>query len=180
MKLETLNSAEQNLLSQISTASGLIEEKHFQLEQNGIYAEYRKLYDAYVNLIDSETEGLEALRRSIFLLWYEQAEPSCFTGLSELSEISSQKVYNFLETRVSANEIDFELKWMLPFYNGIAVWVFEERASLPNLQRFLACADRELWASELKAENFIGRGQMGNYWTSITTSNAVRLDKNAK
>ena len=178
--LESLNLAEQNLLSRVRKATGLIEEKHLQLEQNGVYAEYREIFESYVDLIKSKVEGLEALKRSTFLLWYEQAEPSCFSGLFELYETKSHpKVYDALERRADANEFDLELKWMLPFYNGIAEWVFEKRAGLPSLHKFLAGANRELWLRELKAENFVGRGQMGNYWTSIATSNAVRFDKNA-
>jgi len=178
MNLEELNSAEQTLLSRVESATGLIEEKHLQLQQNGVYAEYRKIYEAYVKLIVSETEGLEALKRSVFLLWYEQAEPSCFSGLFELPETVRQKVFDSLERRAEAGDLDLELKWMLPYYNMIAEWVFEQRKGLQNLQRFLA-DNRELWLQELNAENFVGRGQMGDYWTSISTSNAVSFNKNA-
>lgn len=176
--MEELNSAEQNLLERVGNATGLIEEKHLQLQQNGVYAEYRKIYEAYVGLISSETEGLEALKRSTFLLWYEQAEPSCFSGLFKLPKTAHQKVFASLERRAEAQDLDVELKWMLPFYNEIAEWVFEPHEGLQNLQKFLT-DNRELWLQELKAENFVGRGKMGDYWTSIATSNAVSFNKNA-
>ena len=178
MNLDALNLAEQELLSRVESVTGLMEEKHSQLQQSGVYAEYGKIYEAYVQLIESETEGLEALKRSMFLLWYEQAEPSCFSGLFGLSEIANQKVFSYLERRAEAGDLDLELKWMLPYYNMIAEWVFEQRKGLQNLQRFLA-DNRELWLQELNAENFVGRGQMGDYWTSISTSNAVSFNKNA-
>ena len=182
MNLEELNSAEQTLLSRVESATGLMEEKHLQLQQNGVHAEYRKIYEAYVEMITSETEWLEALKRSVFLLWYEQAEPSCFSGLFELPETAHQKVFNSLERRAEAGDLDLELKWMLPYYDMIAEWVFEQRKGLQNLQVFLTdnrVDNRELWLQELKAENFVGRGQMGDYWTSIATSNAVSFNQNA-
>ncbi|MCY7375452.1 MAG: hypothetical protein LH472_05720 [Pyrinomonadaceae bacterium] len=179
MNLEALNLAEQKLLSQVGSVTGLMEEKSLQLEQNGTFAEYGKIYEAYVDLIESETEGLEALKRSLFLLWYEQAEPSCFTGVSGLSKTASQKVFSSLERRIETGALDLELQWMLPFYNGITEWVFEPRANLPNLHRFLATVNREIWLQELKGENFLERGQMGYYWTSVSQSNPVRFHTNA-
>jgi hypothetical protein len=176
MNLESLNLAEQELLSQVGNVTGLMEEKFLQLEENGTFVEYSKIYEAYVDLIESKTEGLEALKRSLFLLWYEQAEPSCFTGISGLSKNASRKVFSELESRTKTKTLDLELQWMLPFYKLIAEWVFESRTDLPNLQRFLATAKSELYLQELKAENFLERGQMGNYWTSISQSNARQCE----
>ncbi len=172
MNLELLNLAEKKLLSQVGNVTGLMEEKFLQLEENRTFAEYSKIYESYIDLIESETEGLEALKRSLFLLWYEQAESSCFTGISGLSKTSSRKVLSELESRTKTKTLDLELQWMLPFYNLIAEWMFEQHNDLPNLQRFLATADCELYLRKLKAENFLERGQMGNYWISISQSNA--------
>lgn len=166
--LKSLDSAEQEILTQVENVIGLMEEKFLQLEENGTFAKYAKIYEDYVVLIESETEGLEALKRSLFLLWYEQAEPSCFTGISGLSKDSSRKVFDELDERIKTKTIDLELQWMLPFYNLIAEWVFQQQENLPNLENFLATADSELFLHELKAENFLNRGQMGHYWISIS------------
>ena len=172
MDLETLNLAEESLLLRVGKVTGLIEEIDSQLERNGVYAEYRKIFEDYVELIDSDFEGLEALKRSIFLLWYEQAEPSCFSGLSKLGDTRANlKLYAALEDGAETTAFDLELRWMLPYYDSIAEWVFED--GLPNLRRFLDGSNRELWLREIKAANFIGRGQMGNYWTSVLKSNAI-------
>jgi len=180
MNLDALNLAEQELLSRVQRVTGLMEEKHSQLQQSGVYAEYGKIYEAYVQLIKSENEGLEALKRSIFLLWYEQAEPSCFSGLFGLSEIASQKVFSYLERRAEAEDLDFELKWMLPYYDMIAEWMFDKCSNIPNLQAFLATSDSNSFEKlGIKSEDFVGRGQMGNYWTSVLNSNAVRFNENA-
>lgn len=168
MNLNSLNLAEQELLSQMENLTGLMEEKHLQLQQRGVYAEYRKIYQAYVRLIESETEGLEALKRSIFLLWYEQAEPSCFSGLFELPEVENEKVFSCLERRTETKDLDFELKWMLPFYNLIAEWVFEKHSDKRNLQAFLTTSDSNAFEKlRVKSNDFLERGQMGEYWISI-------------
>jgi hypothetical protein len=58
-----------------------MEEKHEQLLRRGGFAEYRKIHASYVAFIESNDEGLEALKRALSLNWYEQAELSCLTGL---------------------------------------------------------------------------------------------------
>ncbi len=167
MNLNSLNSAEDQLLSRVKQVIGLMEDKHEQLRESGVYAEYGKVYEAYVELIESGSEGLEALKRATFLLWYEQAEPSCFSGVFGLSEESSRKVLESLERRIEVSMLDAELKWMLPFYDTIAEWVFA-RPDLPNLRAFLSRADPESWQQiGLKDEDFENRGQMGEYWLSI-------------
>lgn len=168
MNLEELNLAEWKLFARVESLNGLMEEKFLQLQREGTFAEYGKIYEAYVALIESEIEGLEALKRAIFLLWYEQAEPACFTGIWGLSESASDKVLTSLEARIEADSIDLELRWMLPYYNSIANWVFERPARLTHLKRFLVAPNKDLWMQELKAENFIDRGHMGIYWVSVS------------
>ncbi len=182
MNLEQLNLAEQKLLIKVESATGLIEDKILQLEQNNTFAEYDEIYGKYVDLIESETECLEALKRSIFLLWYEQSEPSCFSGLSGLSTSTSRTVFRFLEHQIETNEIDSEFELMLRYYNEISEWVFnellewifKEKTKLPNLQKFLETGNREIAVNDLNAENFRDRGQMGKYWTSISQLNIFK------
>ena len=141
MSLESLNLTERQLLLRVEQVAGLMEEKHEQLQQSGVFKEYGEIHEAYVGLIESESEGLEALKRATFLMWYEQVEPACFTGVFGLSEKVNRKVLEALERRSKADGLDFELKWMLPYYNMIADWVFSRYAGLPHLQSFLAKAD---------------------------------------
>jgi hypothetical protein len=168
MKIDALDLAERRLISQVDSVTGLMEEKGVQLIENGVYSEYRRIYENYVVLIESENEGLEALKRAIFLKWYELAEPSCFTGLYELPENAARKAFEVLEHRIETAGLDFELHWMLPFYNEIAEWVFLPYSDLQNLQSYLAKAETNLIdKANLKAEDFENRGQMGDYWQSI-------------
>ncbi len=180
MSLETLNLAERQLLRRVEQVPGLMEEKHEQLQQSGGFRQYAEIYEAYVHLIESEREGLEALKRATFLMWYEQAEPACFSGVFGLTEEANRKVFEALERRTEAGSLDFELKWMLPYYNMIADWVFPQYADSPHLQSFLAKADPGSWERVgVKGEDFANRGQMGEYWLSIINSNATRFGKSA-
>lgn len=176
MDIDALNSAEHQLLLQMKRVTGLMEEKHEKLQQSGVFDQYRKIYEAYIELIGSEGEELEALKRAVFLMWYEQAEPACFSGVFGLSEKSSRKVLQSVERKIKAGELDFELQWMLPYYNLIADWVFAQAVDLPHLQAFLAKVNPELWhEAELKAEDFVNRGQMGVYWSSMIEAKEAAL-----
>lgn len=178
MSLESLNLAEQQLCSRVQQVTGLMEEKHEQLQQSGAFRKYSQIYEAYVDLIDSESEGLEALKRATFLMWYEQAEPACFSAVFGLSAAANRKVLEAFDRRIAAVGLDIELKWMLPYYNLIADWVFSQAADLPYLQSFLADADAEMWRKiEIEAGNFTNRGQMGDYWSSIINSTATSFRK---
>jgi hypothetical protein len=173
MKIDALNLAERHLISQVNSVTGLMEEKHDQLNESGVYSEYRKIYENYVELIESDNEGLEALKRAIFLKWWELAEPSCFTGLYDLPEKATRIAFESLDHRIKADGLDFELDWMLPFYNEIAEWVFLPHSDLQNLKSYLAKANTDLIdKANMKAEDFENRGQMGDYWQSVFDSNA--------
>lgn len=175
MNLDSLNSAEQQLLLQVERAIGLIEEKQEQFQQSGLFRESAKIYEAYVELIDSEGEGLEALKRALFLHWYHMAEPSCYSGLCELPEDVSRRVFESLERKIESETIDFELQWMVSYYNMIAEWVFTAHSDLPNLKGCLTRTDAQLWLkADLKAGDFMNRGQMGEYWRSVITTKEAR------
>ena len=175
MNIDALDLAEQQLLVQVRRVAGLMDEKHEQLQQSGVFREYGEIYEAYVELIESESVGLEALKRAVFLMWYEQAEPACFSGVFELSAKASRKVLKFLENKIEAGELDIELKWMLPYYNMIADWVFSQHADFPNLVAYLSRSDSELWHEvDMRAEFFAHRGQMGAYWLSIILAKEAR------
>jgi len=173
MKIDALTVMEQQLRSRVNSVEGLMEEKHEKLQRSGVYREYGRIYEAYVELIESESEGLEALKRAVFLCWYHSTEPSCFSGILDLPEITSLKVFEALERRIEAGELDSELKWMLPYYNTVENAVFSLYARLPHTQSFLAEANPDIWPRVgIKVEQFMNRGRMGDYWESIIKTQA--------
>lgn len=167
MNLEDLTVAEQELLWKVQSVTGFMEEKHKQLVQLNVYSDYAKIYGKYAELISSDERGLEALKRAIFLSWYQFAEPSCFSGLRNLPEQTTHFIYETLERRIEKNLLDLELRWMLPFYNAVLDLPFSLYPQLNHLQDFLRTANPDLWRREIKPNDLSLRGQMGEYWMTI-------------
>jgi hypothetical protein len=72
------------------------------------------------------------------------------------------------------------LKWTSAFYNEIAERVFSPYSDLPGLQSYLGKANTNLVKeANLKIEDFANRGQMGDYWQSISNSSVGQLSKTA-
>jgi len=167
MNLEDLAIQEQELLWKIESVTGLMEEKSAQLQQLSVYSNYVKIYQAYAEIISRDDQNLEAIKRAVFLSWYQFAEPACFSGLLNLPEEITQFICEILERKIKNNELDLELKWMLPFYNAIFELPFTLYPQLTNLQSFLSTANSYLWQREIKRNNLSLRGQMGEYWLTI-------------
>lgn len=180
MNIEELAVEEQRLLWQVQSVTGLIEEKHQQLEQLGTYQDYRKVYEAYSKLLDNYNEGLEALKRAVFLNWYSFSEPPCFSGLSDLSEQATLIILEKLERTIESDSIDLELKWMLPFYNSVNDLPFSLYKQFHHTRSFLQTANTELWRRELNPNVMGLRGQMGEYWLLIETemTSSDKIHKN--
>ena len=157
---------EEELYCRVLTASGLMEEKHAQLQGWGIYDEYRQIHRAYAALLSDPAAQIEALKRGVFLGWYDLSEPACFTGIFELSEDVNRRFLGALEGLLREGGLDLELEWMLPWYHSITDYFFD-RPVLPLLQAFFTEADAQLWQRvEISPSQFEHRGQMGSYWTS--------------
>ncbi len=147
---------------------GTIAEIHAQLERSGIFNRYRCVYNAYVDL--ALQGDLEALKRALFLCWFEVVEPSFLTGIAELDGDRSWRVLEYLEVLASTNKLDKELRWMLPYYYAVADYYFDSvlENSLPALRRFLdENKDTSLPCEELLSTTLDCRSQMANYWLSI-------------
>ncbi len=175
MNLNQLNRAEKELLSRVRTIDELIEEKDEQFEATGIFEDYRRIFEQYVLLITDDIDGLEALKRAVFLLWFEVAQPSFLSGIRGFSQESGNQAFACLEQYFAAGKVDHELKWMLQHYYVIAEWVFDVRHRTSTELKRMVADHQELFLTEAKPEHFVGRGQMGDYWASVATSNAARL-----
>jgi hypothetical protein len=117
--LAELASREDALYQRVLTATGLMEEKHAQLQDWGIFDEYRDIHRFYAALIIDPKSGLEALKRALFLGWYDLSEPACFTGIFNLSAEVNRYVLAAVETKLGEGGLDLEMEWMLPFYYSI-------------------------------------------------------------
>ena len=168
MTLAELGSREDALYQRVLTATGLMEEKHAQLKSWGIYDEYREVHRAYAALITDPESGLEALKRALFLGWYDLSEPACFTGIFDLPAEVNRLVLGSVDRLLGEGGVDLELEWMLPFYYSITDYFFDAHRDLPLLQAFFTEVDTTLWQRvQNSAAQFRGRGQMGDYWLSV-------------
>ncbi len=64
MDVDTLNLAEQRLRFEVQRTSGLMEEMHDRLQQTGVFREYEKIYETYVEPIELGNEELEDQMRN--------------------------------------------------------------------------------------------------------------------
>lgn len=173
MTLKELNAKEISLVNQVESTFGLIEEKNKQLHDLGVFKEYAEVFTKYSQLFKKENDGLEALKRAVFIKWYEYAEPSFLSGINNLPNHISSKVFEELKSKIENRHLDFELQWMLHFYVEIADFAFSDFIDVNIIP---AIKNREIWEHEsFDTTQFNNRGQMGIYWTTIIESNKMKL-----
>lgn len=163
MTLDMLAEREANLYLRIAESIGTMESKHAQLEALGVYAAYRDIFTDYKALLDHPEDAMEALKRVVFLAWYEHAEPCMFTGLYLLPG-KMESAIAYLERDRACAAPDAELSWMLPWYYLIADYAFPDLNKSPCLARFLAAS----YTTTPAYPAFSNRGQMGDYWNSTS------------
>ncbi len=132
------------------------------LREDGTFAAYAAIHAGYVALADGPEPDLEALKRALFLGWYQITEPSCFTGVDDLDTHEVARSYAVLDRVVGDGQVDAELAAMLDWYEGVhRGWhgraAPTERALLSSLP---ADAYKNLRFSR---EDLESRGQMGKY-----------------
>lgn len=161
--LDYLNREEHAILNLVETLKGTMEEIESKLESLSIAGKYRAIYKDYNSFFKS-TNDLEALKRIIFIQWYAVLEPFAFTGISELNVKLERDNIAFLIDLIAKGLIDEEFKKMIAHYYSISYWYFG--ADFKPLE--LAECVPEI--SEDSGLLFIDRGQMGRYWSAITSS----------
>jgi hypothetical protein len=114
--LQELAKREGALMEHVNSLVGLMEDKERQLAKDGTYAQYAAIHEAYTVLAGPPDLSLEALKRAIFLGWYANAEPSCFTGISDLHEGAVSLTHDLLRAAWAEGRIDEEFRAMLGLY----------------------------------------------------------------
>jgi hypothetical protein len=164
--LDLLALEEHRLHEAVKAARGSIEEKAQQLAVDGVLEMYREVHREYVRL--ARTGNVEALRRAAHLQWIASLEPVAFTGLGDLELAACEDAVALLEQMCTADQVDPELRWMLPHYTFLADWWFDA-ASAPALASF--CRNHLADMPTRPPPDFVsnGRGQLGRYWASISS-----------
>ena len=170
MTLAALDAWEERLLRTLGRSQGSLEERDGTLARSGLYADYAALFGEYVDIAETAAEPadrLEALKRAVFLTWYEGAEPAPLSGLAELPELAVRRTLELLEARCRRHEIDQELVWMLQWYHVVAEHSLLRLPGLRSLEAQLRVLDPEAWHSARRPDTLRGRGAMGRYWSSL-------------
>ena len=149
-------------------AAGTMETKEAALAADGVFAAYAEVLAGYCALFRDPTNGAEALSRATFLVWYEMAEPACFSGLRDLPAPLVAATLAELDAVSARGEVPRELDAMLGYYNSIAEFAFTRGGPWPALASRLAAADPYAWQEVVAPPiHRWARGQLSDYWASI-------------
>jgi hypothetical protein len=168
--LDALGAWEDRLLRELGRPRGSLEDRDSELTRSGLYAEYAAVFGGYADLARDAmepAERLEALKRAVFLTWYEGAQPAPLTGLAELPELAVRRTLELLEERCRQGMLDPELEWMLPWYHAVAEHSLLRLPGLRYLETRLGALDPAAWRAAGRPDRLEGRGAMGRYWASL-------------
>lgn len=172
--LSTLADEEEAIRRVVESLEGTMEAKRERLEELGVYARYRTVFQGYVDLLSDPQAGGEALERALFLSWYDLAEPACFTGVLDLPADGRRTVLARLDSACAHGVIDDELRWTLAHYLGIVPFLFRDFGDFPRLTDFLRSVEGVTYLdAEVAPSQFDRRGLMGRYWNSLMASRDV-------
>ena len=162
---------EDRLLAVVTGCTGDAAARDRLLERRGVYRRYAKVFAAYWDRSGDGVEGLEALRRTTFLFWCSQTQPSCLTGVGGLSETDGEGVVDYLDSLASCDAVDAQLRWMLGYYHAHYPVVFDRYGWARHLHALLATTTGGDWRrAEPAARDFAGRGLMGRFWAQVVAA----------
>jgi hypothetical protein len=168
--LDTLAEREKNLEDQVLKnfrAGGEFRIVEQKLGDLGIFNEYSEIHKEYAKLARNGND--EALKRALFLQWFEFAEPTFLTGIYQLDKKVRDLVFKIIEQKYRTDDIDPELKWMVPYYYQIGPYFHEK--DYPEFTLFSkANPPSKNNPVPPKDAQFSGRGLMGRYWQSIKSN----------
>lgn len=156
--LQDLAAWESRVAMLVARLDGDLEERDRALERSGLYAEYPAILSAYVELLDDEESGLEALKRATFIAWVSAVEPSFVTGIAELPEMTVRDVFERLEATCRDEAYDDELEGMLTTYRACGE---DSLLRYPGLAAIDTVSNRVPTPWTARMEN---RGLMGTWW----------------
>jgi hypothetical protein len=167
ISLEALAKRELIVMDTAHGLAGTMEAKFARLREIGTFRESAVIHKAYVDLASLPSVSLEALKRAVFLGWYQTSEPGCFTGVGDLDGAHIRRAQVLLQAAHAAGQVDAEFRVMLGWYWLTADYHFQYYSSLPVI-KYLSGLDPQAY----KRHGFVSadlesRGQMGKYWISI-------------
>lgn len=179
-EIDILSDRELEIWEYAESQNGTMDFVTEKLSTEGIFEQYRNIHRSYLELylrIDNEAAKLEILKRLIFLNWYAQVEPSCYTGIEDLDNTIVFASYSILDQYLIDRKIDAEFKWMLSFYSSwdYTILPFSEN-KLETLTAFVKGIDTSILScpkNQLPKGVMDNRGQMGIYWISMSVEKKI-------
>lgn len=172
MSIEEITVEENDLLNVVRQFKGDMDLIFERMQKDRIFKKYSDIHREYVELATKE-KNIEALKRSIFIQWYALSEPSCFTGIRDLSEENEKRALRFLEKIIIENKIDSEFNSMLFHYKEVNNITFSQFKSYQILNEYLNNISEHNHFENLSKFLFNNRGQLGNYWQIILNQKTV-------
>jgi len=137
--------------------------------ENSAEGELREIHHLYSALatVDSP-DSLEALKRGLFLTWFECAEPSYATGIRNLDSAASVALMDRLEKVLAAMRADRELMEMLAYYVHVADWCLNRfRMGAASRTASGRSPSLKFLTSDIQRATYQDRGLMGDYFLSL-------------
>jgi hypothetical protein len=169
MDLADITAMEEEWLTRRNSIQGTIERRATMYARLAIFDAWQEIFRRYVTL--AKAGDLEALKRAIFLLWYQYSAPLWRSGLLDLDEQGSREVLQILDRMAKEDKLDLELRWMLPHYHRVAERYLDmwEGLDLGELKK-ASQKNWDLLEKCVQQSSFSHRGQLGEYWGSIQAS----------
>jgi hypothetical protein len=166
MDLADITAMEEEWLTRRSSIQGTIERRVTLYARLAIFDAWQEIFQKYVTL--AKLGDLEALKRAVFLLWYQYSVPLWVSGLLGLDGQGSREVLQILDRMAKEDKLDLELQWMLPHYYRLADYYLEvwEGLDLAELKK----ASQKNWDLRdrcIRQSSFAHRGLFGEYWASL-------------
>lgn len=163
MNIDEISTREFEAISIMHSVEGTLDEIDVQLRQRGVYEAYAKIFKDYANI---SYRSIEAVKRSLFLMWSAMVEPPMYSGINVLSETDVRKMFDALDKLLSQEIDDYELRWMISYY---ADWefVFNSCTEYPNIMEALNLKNKAKIPERIYAKEMENRGTMGRYFLTL-------------
>jgi hypothetical protein len=150
---------------------GSSEEWGVMYEETGICDAWRRIFVEYADL--AREGDIEALKRAIFLLWYELTEPLEVSWFWDLDPDRVEEVLRIVNAMAREGRLDAELQWMLPWYLHITPYYLRAK-DIDDLIR-VSQGDPYAYYEGCPKSSFDNRGRLGEYWRGIRDGGDQRL-----
>lgn len=115
-------------------------------------------------VLAKEHRDREALKRVVFLTWYEMADPEWATGIRHFDPETGREARRLANDMAKRGQLDRELTWMLPYYCSIVEWYLSPE---DDALRRVCTENKFLWRTACLESSFDNRGLLGEYWNGI-------------